>query len=340
MREYVVPDGVEIVARDLRVPWAIDWPPDNRLIFSERIGKVSEVTPTGPREMLNLNVFQREGYEGGLLGLAVSPDYEQTNSIYIYYTYTDSDGQPHNRISAFIEESHRLGSEKIILNGLPGGNLHNGGRIKFGPDGKLYITVGETWHRDLAQRLDSLGGKILRLNPDGSVPTDNPFTGSPIWSYGNRNPQGLAWHPVTRALFSSEHGPSGEKAWFAHDKVNIIEPGRNYGWPHVIGYTKNPRFVSPIYSTGYTTWAPSGCAFVTSQRYPELQGKLLVANLRGISLAAITLKAPEYRVARTSSFSTRGNSVDFERWRRGLMATSTSAQATGTAEGAPAPRTT
>ena len=277
------------------MPWSIDFTPDGRLLYTERGGRLSSLIDGEPREMLRLDVVAKEGDEGGLLGLAVSPDYRTSRAIYVHYTYHGARG-PQNRVSRFIEgEDHRLGSERAIIEGLPGGRVHNGGRVKFGPDGKLYVTAGETWHKELAQRLDSLGGKILRLNPDGSIPRDNPFEGSPIWSYGNRNPQGLAWHPETGALFSSEHGPSGENGWFAHDEVNLIERGQNYGWPEVIGYTSDPRYVSPVYQTGDVTWAPSGCAFVTSHRYPRLKWRLLAANLRGESLGVITLKPPAYR---------------------------------------------
>jgi glucose/arabinose dehydrogenase len=287
---------VEVVASGLKIPWAMDFTPDGGLLFTERGGTGFSLIQGKPKPILQLDVVAREGDEGGLLGLAVSPDYADTKAIYLYYTYHGKRGFPLNRVSMFtMGADHSLGSEKVIIDSLPGGRVHNGGRIRFGPDGKLYVTVGETWHRELAQMLDNLGGKILRLNPDGSVPWDNPFPDSPIFSYGNRNPQGLAWHPETGALFSSEHGPSGENGWFAHDKINIIEPGRDYGWPHVIGYSIDSRFVSPIYQTGDETWAPSGCAFVTSARYPRLRGRLLVANLRGESLAAVTLRPPEYR---------------------------------------------
>ena len=223
--------------------------------------------------MLSLDVVAKEGDEGGLLGLAVSPDYARPQGDLRPLHIPGRPGGPRTGCPG-SSRGRTTGSARrgSIIDGLPGGRVHNGGRIKFGPDGRLYVTAGETWHKELAQRLDSLGGKILRLNPDGSIPPDNPFEGSPIWSYGNRNPQGLAWHPETRRLFSSEHGPSGENMWFAHDEINLIERGQNYGWPEVIGYTNDPRYVSPVYQTGDVTWAPSGCAFVTSPRYPQAQG--------------------------------------------------------------------
>ncbi len=279
----------------MRIPWSIGFTSDGRLLYTER-GVLSSLADGESKEVLRLDVVSKEGDEGGLLGLAVPPDHGSSGAVYVHYTYRDAEGAVLNRVSRFTEgEDHVLGSERVIIDRMPGGRVHDGGRIKFGPDGRLYATAGETWKKELAQRLDSLGGKILRLNPDGSVPGDNPFPGSPIYSYGNRNPQGLAWHPETGALFSCEHGPSGENGWYAHDEVNLIEPGRNYGWPEVIGYTNDPRYVSPVYQTGDETWAPSGCAFVTSPRYPRLRGRLLVANLRGECLGVITLKPPAYR---------------------------------------------
>jgi glucose/arabinose dehydrogenase len=228
-----------------------------------------------------------------MLGLALSPDYAKTRHVYIYYTYSDTKGV-WNRVSRYIEDPEGLVSEEIILDGIPGSRVHNGGRIKFGPDRKLYVTTGEIWLKELAQNLGSLGGKILRMNLDGSVPEDNPFPSSVIYSYGNRNSQGLDWHPETGVLYASEHGPSGENGWYAHDEINIIEPGGNYGWPFVIGYSKKPDFIDPLYHTGDVTWAPSGIAFCTSELYPDWNGDLFIANLRGEHLRVIRLKPPDY----------------------------------------------
>ncbi len=180
-----------------------------------------------------------------------------------------------------------------ILDKIPGGRVHNGGRIKFGPDGKLYITTGETWKKELAADKNSLAGKILRINPDGSTPVDNPWSSS-VYSIGNRNSQGLAWHPVSGKLYSSEHGPSGENGWRAHDEINIIEAGANYGWPMVIGSPNLPQYRDPIVHTGDKTWAPSGICFYSGTRFSLLNNKLLVSTLRGKHLRVLKLREPDF----------------------------------------------
>ena len=159
---------------------------------------------------------------GGAPGLSVSP------FIYAMYTWRGARAsEPH--CSARDRGDHAT-FDKIIFGGVPGALFHNGGRIAFGPDGMLYAATGEIFEMHMAQDLGALGGKILRIDPDGSVPEDNPFPGSPVWSYGHRNPQGLVWHPETGDLFQSEHGPSGEVGFGAHDEINVISRGGNYGW--------------------------------------------------------------------------------------------------------------
>jgi glucose/arabinose dehydrogenase len=159
----------------------------------------------------------------------------------------------------------------------------------------VYITTGEIWERERAQNLNDLGGKILRITEKGEIPKDNPWKNSPIYSYGNRNPQGLAWHPISGALFSSEHGPSGEQeGWRANDEINIITPGGNYGWPKVYGSASDPKYIDPLIYTGDDTWAPSGICFYTGDKIKEWKNCLLVANLRGNHLKVIHLKSPEY----------------------------------------------
>jgi glucose/arabinose dehydrogenase len=181
-----------------------------------------------------------------------------------------------------------LSDELILVDHIPGATIHDGGRIKFGPDEKLYITTGDASNADSAQDLKSLSGKILRINPDGTIPSDNPFKDSPIFSYGHRNPQGLDWDPVTGKLVISEHGPSGERG-FAHDEINVVEAGKNYGWPKVVGEEQKPEYVNPTLQTGAETWAPSGATFYDSNKIPEWKNKYFVATLRGSHLRMLEL---------------------------------------------------
>ena len=173
----------------------------------------------------------------------------------------------------------------MALDGIPGGSIHDGGRIAFGPDGKLYITTGDAGNSANAQDLRSLAGKVLRLNADGTVPSDNPFAGSPVYSYGHRNPQGLAWRPGTNELYVTEHGSS------ARDEVNRIQLGGNYGWPTVRGIAEDSRFIDPIVESGDDTWAPSGALFYTGSAFSVWQGSLLYTALRGEALFRLRLQS-------------------------------------------------
>jgi glucose/arabinose dehydrogenase len=215
------------------------------------------------------------GYgEGGSLGLAISPDYERDGYVYAYYT-TEED----NRVVRF-----RLGEEpEPILTGIPFNSYHDGGRIAFGPDGMLYVATGDAGDPSSSQDRGSLAGKILRLTPDGDAPKDNPFPNSPVYSYGHRNVEGLAWDKRGR-LYASEFGQD------AFDEVNRIEPGENYGWPEVEGEGgEDEGYVDPI-----TTWptseaSPSGAAVLKNGAIPQWEGDLFVAALRGQRLWRLEL---------------------------------------------------
>ena len=169
----------------------------------------------------------------------------------------------------------------LIIDKIPGGLIHNGGRIKIGPDRKLYVTTGDAGNSMLAQDLVSLAGKILRIELDGGIPKDNPIPNSPVYSFGHRNPQGLTWN-LQNTLYESEHGP------IAHDEINIIKPGENYGWPLATGDEINGEInvAAPLIHSSDTTWAPSGIVFVNQGPW---QGRLLVANLRGRQLLLLFL---------------------------------------------------
>lgn len=273
---------VETVATRLQIPWEIAFAPDGRIFFTERIGDLRVIdNGTLIDEPVGKIDVARAG-EGGLLGLALDPDFEKNHYLYLYYTYSDFLNL-YNRVSRFTESNNKISEEKILMDKIPAQSIHDGGRMKFGPDDKLYVTTGDAANPSSSQDLKSLSGKILRINSDGTIPKDNPFADSPIYSYGHRNPQGLAWDPITGRLVETEHGPS------AHDELNLIEPGKNYGWPNVVGKGNDPKYIDPILETGDVTWAPSGASFYDSDKIPEWKGKFFVATLRGAHLEVLQL---------------------------------------------------
>ncbi len=235
--------------------------------------------------------------EGGMLGIALDPNFEYNNYIYIYYTYNEIFSTK-NKLVRYVESNNSLTEDRILLEGIPGASYHDGGRIKFGPDGKLYITTGDAGNPNLSQRLDSLAGKILRINSDGSIPDDNPFSNSAVYSYGHRNPQGIDWDK-SGVLIATEHGPSGWRG-VAHDEINLIQAGKNYGWPDVIGDETKDGMTSPLLHSGDDTWAPSGGSFYYGDEIPHWNGKYFVASLRGEYLLAI-------------DFDSKYNVVSFEK---------------------------
>ena len=266
---------VEAIATDLTIPWDIDWAPDGRIFFSERNGNLRVIEDGSLLPpVLSLDVGNGEG---GMLGVVLDPNFEQNHYIYIYYTY-DELLSTKNKLVRFVESDNTLTEDKILLEGIPGASYHDGGRIEFGPDGKLYVTTGDAGNPDLAQDVNSLAGKILRINPDGTIPDDNPFDNSPVYSYGHRNPQGLGWDD-SGMLYATEHGPSGFRG-VAHDEVNRIIPGKNYGWPTVIGDETKQGLTNPVIHSGDDTWAPSGATFYYGT-ISDWNGKYFVAALRG-----------------------------------------------------------
>lgn len=290
---------VTVIADGLTVPWAIDFAVDGRIFFTERGGAVRVIQND---TLLSEPALQLDtGFaEGGLLGLALDPDFETNHYLYLYYTYTDFIFT-YNKVVRFVETDDKLVSELTLIEQIPGGPFHDGGRIKFGDDGKLYITTGDAGNPGLAQDLDSLGGKILRINSDGSIPADNPFDHSPVYSYGHRNPQGLDWHPDGGRLVATEHGPSGERG-FAHDEINVIRSGQNFGWPDIIGDESKQGMQNPILHSGDMTWAPSGASFYDSDAIPQWTDKFLVATLAGSHMMAIDLDLQREEVKRSDVY--------------------------------------
>jgi glucose/arabinose dehydrogenase len=258
------------VATGLQVPWSLAFAPDGRLFVTERPGRIRIVERDSLRAEPWATIPVHANEEAGLMGIAIDPEFARNGRVYVCYTAPAGNAGT-NRIAVLTEEGGKGGAPRVLVDGIPAGSFHDGCRLGFGPDGKLYATTGDAYLRETAQSLGSLAGKVLRLNADGSVPADNPFPGSYVWTYGHRNPQGLAWHPDGR-LLATEHGTGGD----GNNELNVIEKGWNYGWPDAIGYTTDPRLAGPILVNGD---APAGATFVTSDRYPALRGGLLIAAL-------------------------------------------------------------
>lgn len=292
---------VQTVADGLAVPWSIDWLPDGTAIFTERGGTVSVIRDGLPEPEAVLSIGVGGGAEGGLLGVAVDPDFGDNGYVYLYYTYNDPFSPPYNRIERYTYHDGsgdggaaaagpaRLGDAHIILDKIPASSWHDGGRIQFGPDGMLYAATGDAIVPDLSQDASSLAGKILRMDRDGGAPADNPWEGSLVYSMGHRNPQGMDWDYDGRMIIT-EHGPSG-RLGVGHDEINVVESGRNYGWPVVIGDGAGggTPYENPAFHTGGSTWAPSGAEFYESDVIPEWQGRYFVATLLGRTLQMVQL---------------------------------------------------
>lgn len=279
---------VRTLTTKLNSPWGLAPLPGGDLLVSSRdTGKIFKISAdTGKKTELGSVPGVSPAGEGGLLGLAVSSDFGSDHMVYAYFT-TDSD----NRIARMMYDDKRpagdqLGAPDTILKGIPKGTIHNGGRIAFGPDKMLYAGTGEGGDRGLAQDRDSLGGKILRMTPDGEPAHGNPDADSVVYSYGHRNVQGLAWDPDKR-LWASEFG---QDTW---DELNLVEPGKNYGWPEVEGKAGKKGFVDPVEQWRPKDASPSGIAFA--------KGSIWMAALRGERLWRIPLKG-ERPVAEPQSF--------------------------------------
>lgn len=258
----------ETVADGLDYPWDIVRDGD-RLIITEKAGNIVFID-NGETQRFTVETSSPLRTEGGagLLGVALAPDFGESGRAFLYYSY-DADTGPANRVVAASFDGSNWTETGILIDAIPGHRLYNGGRIAIGPDGHLYVTTGWTENYDLPQDLDSLAGKVLRVTLDGEVPSDNPFGGSAVYSYGHRNPQGIAWSPAGE-LFVSEHGQA------ALDEINLVEAGGNYGWPAIQGDETRQGMETPFIHSGRSTWAQSGIAFAGEE--------LLVAALQGRGL--------------------------------------------------------
>jgi len=267
---------------NLNVPWQLIFLPEsNRALVTERDGSVRLIKDGNLQSEPYFEPKLYAAGEGGLMGMAYHPHFPEEPYIYIMYTYQGQNAIVYNKVTRITDQGNYGNDEVDIITQIPGGRVHDGGRIAFGPDDKLYITTGDTWNRGIAQDINNLGGKILRVNPDGSIPQDNPYDNSYVYSLGHRNPQGLDWHPDTKQLFISEHGPSGEEGLRGRDRIMVIKPGGNYGWPNSIGYFENNEYENPLIMWENAT-PPSGIAFYNNELY--------VATLGSQSLIRIKLE--------------------------------------------------
>ncbi|HEY8188840.1 MAG TPA: PQQ-dependent sugar dehydrogenase [Pyrinomonadaceae bacterium] len=283
---------VETVIGNLEVPWSIVWTPDGRMFFTERIGRVRiyENGKLRPEPLFTVPDVEPSG-ESGLMSIALHPQFASNHLLYLSYAYK-GDGQS-VRVVRYREAETGLTDRKVIIENIPAAQYHAGCRLRFGPDSKLYITTGDATKRELAQRLDSIAGKILRLNDDGTIPADNPFVGQQnarpeIWSYGHRNPQGIDWQPGTNLLFETEHGPSGFDGPGGGDEVNIVEKAKNYGWP-VIHHTQiGPGMEAPLLE--YTpACAPASGMFYRGAALPRFKGNFFFGCLVGTRIIRVVL---------------------------------------------------
>lgn len=273
--------SVQIVAEGLSVPWDVAFLPGQGVLVTERTGTIAVIENGGVSRRVSVPEIASRG-EGGLLGMVLHPNFEENRWLYLYETYSGADGTS-NRVVRYEFTGNSLANPEVLIDEIPGAAYHDGGRIRFGPDGFLYVTTGDAGVENSAQDINSLAGKILRLRDDGGFPADNPFfrgdhelsrEAGYVYSYGHRNPQGLAWDEEGK-LWSTEHGRSGLRSGF--DELNLIEAGANYGWPLIQGDETRDGMRTPVMHSGSdTTWAPASALFH--------EGSIFWGGLRGESL--------------------------------------------------------
>ncbi len=293
------PFRVSTLASGLDTPWDLAWGPDNQIWVTERRGVISRVDTSLGRitRVGQIDIVERS--ESGLMGMAFHPDFDARPFVYFTHSYMRGSGIQ-NRLVRMRYDGTRLGNLEVLVDNIPGAPNHDGSRLAIGPDRLLYMTTGDAQNRALPQDLTSLAGKVLRFTLEGLPAPENPF-GTAVYSFGHRNAQGLVFHPVTRMLYSTEHGP------LDNDEVNRIEMGRNYGWPDVRGFCDNDvlpgeqafcqanNVVEPL-RAWTPTIAPAGADIYNADLIPGWKGSLLFTTLRGAALIRLTLSADGSRV--------------------------------------------
>jgi glucose/arabinose dehydrogenase len=289
---------LETVVAGLEVPWGIAFLPGGEALVTERPGRLRLVPALSKRKAgdatklpLVASIAVDSDEEGGLLGVAIHPEFERNRFMYLYMTVRES-GRKSNRVERW-RVAEDLGSARFdrrIVENIPSAAYHDGGRLRFGPDGMLYVGTGDGGEPDRSQDPASLGGKVLRLTPDGQVPKDNPVAGNPLYVLGVRNTQGFDW--TGGRFYVTDHGPSGELLRRGHDEVNLASPGANLGWPAIYGCQTHQGMVTPSLSW-LTAVPPGGASFYTGTAIPEWRGSLLIGTLRSMHLHRVKLSSSD-----------------------------------------------
>jgi glucose/arabinose dehydrogenase len=284
-----VPVRVERVATGLEVPWGIAFLPGGDALVTERPGRVRLLRAGKLEQEPVATVAIAERGEGGLLGIAADPDFARNRRFYLYATVDDG-GRSVNRVTRWVlsQDARSARQEKVLLDGIAAERYHDGGRLRFGPDGYLYVGTGESGQTDLSQDRDSLGGKILRITPDGAPAPGNPFPGSPVYVLGVRNVEAFDWLD-DGSLVLADHGPSGELGRRGHDEVSVARAGANLGWPTIYGCEERAGMVTPVLSTKQAM-PPGGGLLYRGDAVPAWKGSFLVGTLGSRHLQRVVLK--------------------------------------------------
>ncbi|ABA22483.1 conserved hypothetical protein [Trichormus variabilis ATCC 29413] len=281
----------EEVVTGLEVPWGIAFLPNRDMLVTERPGRVRLVRDGKLVSQPVATINVTDSGEDGLLGIATHPNFAENRFFYVYYT-ADRNGSQVNRVERWrlSENGLTASPDRVIVDDIPVAQFHNGGRIRFGPDGMLYIGTGDARNPQISQDVNSLAGKILRVTPDGQVPQDNPFEKNPVYITGIRNTQGFDWRDQS-TLWVTDHGPSGDLGRRGHDKLSLARSGDNLGWPTIYRCESGEGLVTPS-----IVWRealpPGGAAIYTGNTIPEWRGSLIIATLRSEHLQRVVF-APQ-----------------------------------------------
>ncbi len=292
-KNFDVPYEIKEVASGLFVPWSIAFTSENRALVTERNGVIREMVngSIGKNQLIKFNDVKTSSEEG-LMGLAVDPDYQSNKYLYTCYAYSNGSDLA-DKVVRLIDKGTTIEVDKVLLDKIPAASNHAGCRIKFGPDGMLYVTTGDATDKNIAQDLNSLGGKILRINKDGTPTSDGPFEDSEIYSYGHRNPQGIDW-TANGELLESEHGPSGFDGPPGGDEINLIHAGGNYGWPNVSHDKTDSKYQTPL-QVFTPAIAPGSLMVYKGDLFPQFKGKVFVGGLKGEGLYMISFENNSYK---------------------------------------------